>query len=128
MPASTWRHESKERFLALLPEIQAGVARECGEERLSQDKFGAYFSVSGTTIQGWEKGSIPETPKLKRVAGVLSWSLDELVCYLETGIRPEGQSQMNQILYKLNNLPLRDVAMLIEAGAKRLAAEVTDGF
>lgn len=125
MYSPNWSKESKKRFAELLPEIWALVAQTHGEEDISQDRFGSEFGVSGTTVQGWLRGSIPETPKLKKMASLLSWSLDEFVCFLETGTRPDEQSQMHQLLYKVNNLSVRDLAMLIEAGAKRLAAEVT---
>ncbi|MGL4618717.1 MAG: hypothetical protein ACRCZS_06610 [Chroococcidiopsis sp.] len=122
-----WSSESKQRFIALMPEIWERASKPSGK-KLSQDNFGKIFAVSGTTVQGWIVGSIPETPKLKKMASLLSWSLDELVLYLESGDRPGDKNEMQKLIGKLNNLPLSDLATLIEVGAKRIAKEVAGSY
>lgn len=120
--SSPWSDETKERFATLVLEMRE-MFGENGT-RCSQDSFGKMFDTSGTTVQGWERGSIPEIPTLKKIASLLSWSLDELVHYLETGERPIDQSELVRLLQKVSNISLQDLAVLLEAGNKRLVAEV----
>lgn len=117
-----WTPESKKHSVAILADVW--VMASAPEKQLSQEKFGSIFGVTSSTVQVWLKGSIPETPKLKKMACILSWSLDELVCYLETGDRPLEKSELQRLLYKTNSLPLGDLALLIEVAAKRLVSEL----
>ncbi|NJL45885.1 MAG: helix-turn-helix transcriptional regulator, partial [Leptolyngbyaceae cyanobacterium SM2_3_12] len=99
-----------------------------GPKRLSQRDFGEIFGVAGSTIQSWLSGSIPETPKLVKIAAMLDWSLDDLVIYLQTGQRPR-ESVVDKMIYHLNYLPTPGrVQQVVQAGVNRIAAEATGKY
>lgn len=121
-----WAEGAKQRFAQLVAGELWNVASG-GAKRLSQRDFGEIFGVAGSTIQSWLSGSIPETPKLVKIAAMLDWSLDDLVIYLQTGQRPR-ESMVDKMIYHLNYLPATEVQQVVQAGVNRIAAEATGKY
>ncbi|MCS7293661.1 MAG: helix-turn-helix domain-containing protein [Gloeomargarita sp. SKYBB_i_bin120] len=112
-----WSADERQRFADLIDRLM--VVDENGR-KMSQDSFGAIFGVRGSTVQAWEKGSIPETLKLKRIASYIGWTLDDMVFYLKTGKEP-SQNQVERMISEIYTLPRRSVARVIEAAGRYLA-------
>ncbi|MGB3654761.1 MAG: helix-turn-helix transcriptional regulator [Rivularia sp. (in: cyanobacteria)] len=89
---------------------------------LSQRAFGKELGVSATAVQMWEKGAkTPDTENLAQIAAHAGYTLEELLCCLEGKPVPEA-SDLNVILRQINNMPLSEVAQIVQAGAARFAA------
>ncbi len=87
---------------------------------MSQRAFGKQLGVSATSVQMWEKGlKTPDTANLGRIAAQAGYSLEELLLCLEGKPVPEA-SDLNVILRQINNMPLSQVAQIVQAGAARL--------
>lgn len=121
MPSKEWSPESKQRFSALI-EDRVWAKLSCVPGGISQEKFGAFFGVRGTTVQNWLKGSIPDTPTLAKIAGVLGWTLDDIFFYLQSGVEP-GEGRMEKLSYMIKSLPIPQVESVINIAVKRIASE-----
>lgn len=121
MSSKEWSPDSKQRFSELI-ENRVWGKLSCSPGGLSQEKFGSFFGVRGTTIQNWLKGSIPDTPTLAKIAGVLGWSLDDIFFYLQSGVEP-GEGRLEKLNYMIGSLPIPQVESVINIAVKRIASE-----
>ncbi len=88
---------------------------------MSQRGFGKLLGVSATAVQMWEKGAkIPDTENLSRIASRAGYTMEELLSCLE-GKPIQEASDFTIILRQINNMPLSQVALIVQAGANRLA-------
>jgi len=86
----------------------------------SQRAFGKELGVSATAVQMWEKGvKTPDTENLAQIAAHAGYTLEELLYCLEGKPVPEA-SDLSVILRQINNMPLSEVATIVQAGAARL--------
>lgn len=91
---------------------------------MSQRAFGKVLGVSATSVHMWEKGvKVPDTENLAQIAARAGYSMEELLFCLE-GKPVEETSDVNWILRQISNMPLSQVAQIVQAGASRLAAAV----
>ncbi|HAX77443.1 MAG TPA: transcriptional regulator [Cyanobacteria bacterium UBA11372] len=105
--------EGKEKLIEI-------VKRARGE--MSQRAFGKLLGVSATAVQLWEKGqTIPDTENLAQIAVRAGFTMEELLCYLEGKPLPEPVD-LNEMLKKIQCMPIGDVAVLGQAILERLAA------
>ena len=82
--------------------------------------FGKQLGVSATSVLAWEKGEkVPDTANLASIAAKAGYSFEELLCHLEGKPLPEA-SELSVILKHINNMPLSEVAQVVQAGAARL--------
>ena len=82
--------------------------------------FGKQLGVSATAVLAWEKGEkVPDTANLASIAAKAGYSFEELLCHLEGKPLPEA-SELSVILKHINNMPLSEVAQVVQAGAARL--------
>ena len=82
--------------------------------------FGKQLGVSATAVLAWEKGEkVPDTANLASIAAKAGYTLEELFCHLEGKRIPEA-SELSVILKHINNMPLSEVAQVVQAGAARL--------
>jgi len=89
---------------------------------ISQRAFGLKLGVSATAVQMWEKGvKTPDTENLAQIATRAGYTLQELLCCIEGKPLPEI-SDLSMVLRQINNMPLSEVAQVVQAGAARLAA------
>ncbi len=89
---------------------------------LSQRAFGKLLGVSSTAVQLWEKGqSIPDTENLAQISVRAGFTLEELLAHLE-GKPMREPVDTNELLKKIQCMPLRDLAVIVRAGVERLAA------
>lgn len=121
MSSKEWSSESKQRFSALIEE-RVWERLSSAPGGISQEKFGSFFGVRGTTVQNWLKGSIPDTPTLAKIAGVLGWTLDDIFFYLQSGIEP-GEGRIEKLNYMIKSLPIPQVESVINLAVKRIASE-----
>lgn len=83
---------------------------------------GKRFGVSGSTVQGWLSGSMPEAPTLREIALAVGWSLDDLVIYLQTGARPKNSS-VARMVQDLEHLTPSNIYEVAQAALHFLATE-----
>jgi transcriptional regulator with XRE-family HTH domain len=89
---------------------------------LSQRAFGKLLGVSSTAVQLWEKGqSTPDTENLTQIAIRAGFTLEELIGYLD-GKPMREPVDTNDLLKKIQCMPLSDLAVIVRAGMERLAA------
>jgi transcriptional regulator with XRE-family HTH domain len=87
---------------------------------MSLRAFGKQLGVSATAVLAWEKGEkVPDTANLGRIAAQAGYTLEELLCCIEGKPVPEA-SELSVILRQINNMPLSQVAQIVQAGAARL--------
>jgi len=88
---------------------------------MSQRAFCKFLGVSATAVQMWEKGvKVPDTENLSRIASHAGYTMEELLSCLE-GKPIQAASDLTIILRQINNMPLSQVALIVQAGANRLA-------
>jgi transcriptional regulator with XRE-family HTH domain len=88
---------------------------------MSQRAFCKLLGVSATAVQMWEKGTkVPDTENLSRIAVHAGYTLEELLSCLE-GKPIKEASDVTIILRQINHMPLSQVALIVQAGANRLA-------
>lgn len=121
MSLKEWSPESKLRFSELV-EVRVWNKFSGASGTVSQEKFGAFFGVRGTTVQNWLKGSIPDTPTLAKIAGFLGWSLDDIFFYLQSGVEP-GEGRMEKLNYMIKSLPISQIESVINIAVRRIATE-----
>ncbi|WP_414619466.1 helix-turn-helix domain-containing protein [Calothrix sp. CCY 0018] len=89
---------------------------------LSQRAFGKELGVSATAVQMWEKGlKTPDTKNLAQIAAHAGYTLEELLCCLGGKPLPET-SELSVIIRQINNMPLSEVAQVVQAGVDRITA------
>ena len=89
---------------------------------LSFSAFGRLLGVSGAAVQYWEKGQVlPDTKNLTQIAARAGFTMEELMAHLEGKPMPEPVNT-NEILKKIQCMPLSDLAVIVRAGMERLAA------
>ncbi|AFZ09516.1 helix-turn-helix domain protein [Oscillatoria nigro-viridis PCC 7112] len=95
---------------------------------MSQRAFGKLLGVSATAVQLWEKGqSIPDTENLAQISVRAGFTLEELLAHLE-GKPMREPVDTNDLLKKIQCMPLSDLAVIVRAGMERLAdAAVASG-
>ncbi len=91
-------------------------------ETMSQRAFGKLLGVSATAVQLWERGdTVPETENLAKIAARAGYSLEEFLSFLDGN--PVSQApEINDIVKKIQFLPLSQVALIGKAVADRFAA------
>jgi len=88
---------------------------------LSQRAFGKLLGVSSTAVQLWEKGqSIPDTENLTQIAIRAGFTLEELISHLD-GKPMREPMDTNDMLKKIQCMPIADLAVIVRAGVERLA-------
>jgi transcriptional regulator with XRE-family HTH domain len=89
---------------------------------MSQRAFGKLLGVSSTAVQLWEKGqTIPDTENLAQIAIKAGFTLEELIGYLE-GKPMQEPVDTNDLLKKIQCMPIADLAVVGRAVMDRLAA------
>jgi transcriptional regulator with XRE-family HTH domain len=89
---------------------------------LSFSAFGRLLGVSGAAVQYWKKGQVlPDTKNLTQIAARAGFTMEELMAHLEGKPMPEPVNT-NEILKKIQCMPLSDLAVIVRAGMERLAA------
>ena len=89
---------------------------------LSFSAFGRLLGVSGAAVQYWEKGQVlPDTKNLTQIAARAGFTMEELMAHLEGKPMPEPVNT-NELLKKIQCMPLSDLAVIVRAGMERLAA------
>ncbi|MEG3930679.1 MULTISPECIES: helix-turn-helix domain-containing protein [Microcoleaceae] len=89
---------------------------------MSQRAFGKLLGVSATAVQLWERGdTVPETENLGKLAARAGYTLEEFLSILD-GNPVSQPSEINDILKKIQFLPLSQVALIAKAVADRFAA------
>jgi transcriptional regulator with XRE-family HTH domain len=89
---------------------------------MSQRAFGKMLGVSATAVQFWEKGqTIPDTENLAQIALRAGFTIEELLSHLEgkPAIEPVDT---NDMLKKIQCMPISELAVIVRAGIERLAA------
>ena len=88
---------------------------------MSLRAFGRQLGVSATAVLAWERGEkVPDTANLASIAARAGYSFEELLCHLEGKPLPEA-SELSVILKHINNMPLSEVAQVVQAAAARFA-------
>lgn len=89
---------------------------------MSFSAFGRLLGVSGSAVQYWEKGQVlPDTKNLTQIAARAGFTMEELMAHLEGKPMPEPVNT-NELLKKIQCMPLSDLAVIVRAGMERLAA------
>ncbi|MEG4520545.1 MULTISPECIES: helix-turn-helix transcriptional regulator [unclassified Microcoleus] len=90
---------------------------------MSQRAFGKLLGVSATAVQFWERGdTVPETENLAKIAGRAGYSLEEFLTFLDGNPVSQAPETINDIVKKIQFLPLSQVALIGKAVADRFAA------
>ncbi|MEG4999636.1 helix-turn-helix domain-containing protein [Microcoleus sp. B4-D4] len=88
---------------------------------MSQRAFGKLLGVSATAVQLWERGdTVPDTENLGKLAARAGYTLEEFLSFLDGN--PVSQPEINDIVKKIQFLPLSQVALIAKAVADRFAA------
>ena len=88
---------------------------------MSQRAFAKIMEVSYTTIYSWEKGEyIPDIETLAVIAEKAGYTMEEMFNYVGLKSQTEA-SDLNQIINQIRVMPLSEVALIVQAGANRLA-------
>ncbi|HEY9876635.1 MAG TPA: helix-turn-helix transcriptional regulator [Candidatus Obscuribacterales bacterium] len=89
---------------------------------MSQRAFGKMLGVSATAVQLWEKGqTIPDTENLAQIAVRAGFTLEELLSHLE-GKPAQAPVDTNDMLKKIQCMPISELTVIVRAGMERLAA------
>lgn len=93
---------------------------------MSQRAFGRELGVSATAVQMWEKGlKVPDTENLVQIAARAGCTLEELLARLEGKPIPQV-TELTVILRQINNMPVSQVAEIVQAGLNRLKTAALD--
>jgi transcriptional regulator with XRE-family HTH domain len=89
---------------------------------MSQRGFAKILGVSYTALGSWEKGEyVPDIETLAQIAERAGYTMEELLNYL--GLKSQTEtSDFNQIIKQIRVMPLSQVALIVQAGANRLAS------
>lgn len=112
--------EGREKLIEIVKAARGSMSRRA---------FGKLLGVSATAVQLWEKGdTIPDTENLAKIAARSGYTLEDLLGYLE-GKPMSDVADLNQILRKIEYMPLSQVAVIARAIADRFAeaAESSEG-
>ncbi|MCW6048575.1 helix-turn-helix domain-containing protein [Lyngbya sp. CCAP 1446/10] len=89
---------------------------------MSFSAFGRLLGVSGSAVQYWEKGQVlPDTKNLTQIAARAGFTMEELMAHLEGKPMPEPVNT-NDLLKKIQCMPISELAVVVRAGVERLAA------
>ncbi|MEG4284262.1 helix-turn-helix transcriptional regulator [Microcoleus sp. A006_D1] len=89
---------------------------------LSFSAFGRLLGVSGSAVQYWEKGQVlPDTKNLTQIAARAGFTMEELMAHLE-GRPVQEPDNTNELLKKIQCMPISELAVIVRAGVERLAA------
>lgn len=89
---------------------------------MSQRAFGKLLGVSATAVQLWERGdTVPDTENLGKLAARAGYTLEEFLSILD-GNPVSQPPEINDIVKKIQFLPLSQVALIAKAVADRFAA------
>ena len=89
---------------------------------MSQRAFGKLLGVSATAVQLWERGdTVPDTENLGKLAARAGYTLEEFLSFLD-GNPVSQPPEINDIVKKIQFLPLSQVALIAKAVADRFAA------
>lgn len=93
----------------------------------SQRGFAKQLGVTGTAVKSWEDmESVPSTKNLKHIALLAGFdSVDGLLSYLN-GKPSDKPTDLQELINRMYQLPIDQVAALTNAGMKRLTEEVTN--
>ena len=88
---------------------------------MSLTAFGKLLGVSAASVLYWEKGQvIPDTKNLTQIATRAGFTMEELMAHLEGKPVPEPVNT-NDMLKKIQCMPIADLAVIVRAGVERLA-------
>ncbi len=118
-PKVTPKNEKTEKLIEV-------VKRSRGS--MSFSAFGRLLGVSTSAVQYWEKGQVfPDTKNLIQIAARAGFTMEELMAHLE-GKPVQEPLDTNELLKKIQCMPLSDLAVIVRAGMERLiAAAVSSG-
>ncbi|WP_333397637.1 transcriptional regulator [Microcoleus sp. N9_A1] len=89
---------------------------------MSLSAFGRLLGVSAASVLYWEKGQVlPDTKNLTQIATRAGFTMEELMAHLE-GKPMREPVDTNELLKKIQCMPLSDLAVIVRAGVERLAA------
>ncbi|HCV29062.1 MAG TPA: hypothetical protein DGO89_01735 [Microcoleaceae bacterium UBA9251] len=89
---------------------------------MSLTAFGKLLGVSAASVLYWEKGQVlPDTKNLAQIATRAGFTMEELMAHLE-GKPVQEPLDTNDLLKKIQCMPLSDLAVIVRAGMERLAA------
>ena len=89
---------------------------------MSLSAFGRLLGVSAASVLYWEKGQVlPDTKNLTQIATRAGFTMEELMAHLE-GKPVQEPLDTNDLLKKIQCMPLSDLAVIVRAGMERLAA------
>jgi len=89
---------------------------------MSLSAFGRLLGVSGSAVQYWEKGQVlPDTKNLTQIATRAGFTMEELMAHLE-GRPVQEPVNTNELLKKIQCMPISELAVIVRAGVERLAA------
>ncbi len=96
----------------------------CQEKGLTQAEFGLLLTptVRGQTVSLWLKGTLPTAHNMKQIAEMRGWTLDQLDCYLRTGlVVPEKEFDVSRALADLEHVTdPRQLVILIQGATQQL--------
>ncbi len=89
---------------------------------LSQADLARRLGVTQVTVLYWEKQrTMPDMSNVNKIANVLGMTSEELWAYLDGNDNPKEQLNVTRILNALDSMSAGDVALIISAGAQKLA-------
>ncbi len=89
---------------------------------MSLSAFGRLLGVSAASVLYWEKGQVlPDTKNLAQIATRAGFTVEELIAHLE-GKQPTEPVDTNDILKKIQCMPIIELAVVGRAVMDRLAA------
>jgi len=89
---------------------------------MSLSAFGRLLGVSAASVLYWEKGQVlPDTKNLTQIATRAGFTMEELMAHLE-GKPVQEPLDTNDLLKKIQCMPLSELAVIVRAGMERLAA------
>ena len=88
---------------------------------MSLSAFGRLLGVSAASVLYWEKGQVlPDTKNLTQIAARAGFTMEELMAHLEGRLVQEPVNT-NELLKKIQCMPIADLAVIVRAGVERLA-------
>ena len=89
---------------------------------MSLSAFGRLLGVSAASVLYWEKGQVlPDTKNLTQIATRAGFTMEELMAHLE-GRSVQEPVNTNELLKKIQCMPISELAVIVRAGVERLAA------
>jgi transcriptional regulator with XRE-family HTH domain len=89
---------------------------------ISQADLARRLGVTQVAVLRWEKArTMPDMINVTKLANFVGLSTEELWAYLDGNDNPKEQLNVTRILNALDSMSAGDVALIISAGAQKLA-------